>query len=354
MEMNPLEKLTIIIFSKNRNHFLRETLIYYQNYQIRTLVLHDCIEPLVDVEEFTFASYFPSDKSLSERFKVASKLIKTRYSIFSGDDELFLPSALKEMIWLMEMDSALASCGGQALGITQYKNRIIGNLAYGNLIDYHNDSPTLANRVEYQTNYKGSGLPVGAFYRVMKTEIMGKVLDTIGKLENISCVYVSEIIPDIYLTFFGKCIYTNEIFWIRNWINPSVNSRDFNRSFYFHEWWNALEYLPEKENFIQLMFRSIPTNLDILEFTSLLNEFAIGRKITELNENSRIVRSNTRYLLRRVKTKLRLEFYLLRHHGKDEGALIRKRLSDSNVLVNSHELETSLTTVENYYSIPLK
>ena len=83
----------------------------------------------------------------------------------------------------------------------QYKNRIIGNLAYGNLIDYHNDSPTLANRVEYQTNYKGSELPVGAFYRVMKTEIMGKVLDTIGKLENISCVYVSEIVPDIYLTF---------------------------------------------------------------------------------------------------------------------------------------------------------
>ena len=307
-----------------------------------------------DVAEFTFASYFPSDKSLSERFEVASKLIKTRYSIFSGDDELFLPSALKEMILLMEMDPALASCGGQALGMTQYKNRIIGNLAYGNLIDYRNDSPVLVNRVEYHTNYKGTGLPVGAFYRVMKTEIMVKVLDTIAKLGNISCVYVSEIIPDIYLTFFGKCIYTNEIFWIRNWINPSVNSGDFNRSLYFHEWWNSLEYLAEKENFIRLMFRSIPTNLDILEFTSLLNEFAIGRKITELSENSRFVRFNTSYLLRRVKTKLRLEFDLIRHHGKDEGTLIRKRLNNSNVLVNSNELRTSLTTIENYFSVSLK
>ncbi len=240
--------------------------------------------------------------------------INTRYAIFCADDELLLPSGLSSMGTYLENHLEISSVGGKTIGVGKYGKNLTATYTYQNMVGYSNLGNSFFERLESHT-FGQVEYRTGAMYRLMRTELMTKLLRTFSELSVISTPYIFEVTGEIVINGLGKTVYLNELYWVRNWINEQVEHKNWNRRLYFQKWWSSEDYAAERATWIDLL-------------TALSNDKDSNRKLSHivegLNQKRRIL--ETREL--KSKSKLRSKI-------PDWPRKIKRNLTPRKLVVNS-------------------
>jgi hypothetical protein len=325
--------ITIIIFSRERHNELLRSLRYWDEIGLAYVVVHNSINDLAYQSRNVNSVYVKSQSSFADRCKIANSYIKTRYSIICSDDEVYLLSALKKMIELLDRKEELESVGGQAIGIGIYGSSLTTTYAYTNMLAYANLSEDAEARLNYHFNTFNT-YKQGSMYRMMRTKSMNTLLSIFSELSFVSTPYIFEITGEILMNYLGKSEYLNEVFWIRNWIKSPVSDSAWNRKRYFYIWFESDEFSLEVSKWIQIMntyTNSINTNGVLEKFLPIIYE---NRKRVELNEEK--------------KSKSKFQFLTL-HQKNEIKKLLKLRPKPSSIMDVSQYLsifKVSINEVE--------
>lgn len=277
-----LENLQVVIFSRNRHKQLIESLRYWNHCGIKTLVLHNTQDPLDSIDIPPTTEYIVHRGTYAERCEIASRNLKFDFLIIASDDERYLPTALSKMVEQLEEFPELTSVGGQAIGIMANGLRYRTNLAYGSQIQYQNTATDFQGRFDF--HYESGRNYSGAMYRVFRREDFKKFLLLISKFSDIGTPYIFEVTAELFWTLIGPAKYVDEVFWVRNWVVPPIQTGDWDRKQYFYEWSQNPTHKKEFESWKQMVadeLEPLKSNPDF--FTKI----AFHRMTIEQNEQTR-------------------------------------------------------------------
>ena len=339
-----LSELTIIIFSRDRNAYLKSAINFYSKFNINTIVVHNCKTSIADSEIPANCNYFPGSLGISQRLSQAAKELSTKYVVLTSDDEFFIPSALSKIVNKLKHDETLLSCFGQTIALNKYKGKMLGNITYSSLRTYSNRNDSILKRVDYHLLQNSGVAPIGSVYRVMKIETFKQLALVWEKTLDISsCKYIFEIIADIYLLVLGKSEYIDEIVWCRNWVNPSISDETNNRNLYFYQWWEQKEYEYQKKKFIEHVFNDLSKSITLDQLNSILYDYYLIRKVIELCEQNRHKsKLLSRLTLKKIIAKLALMGNHFKHHKTDDIQVILNNVEKANIAYNRNQLEVAL------------
>lgn len=300
-ELMDLTEITVVILSRDRQDYLIKTLRYWSSVRIRILVLDNSIAPLELAKIPKNVKYLHSKTSYGNRCIQAAKLIDTEYAIMSSDDEVYLPSGLGSAIKALKNNFELISVGGQVLALGQYGSQLTYSLPYSFNYGYENlhDKPIDRLKEHFDIN---AGYRNGSLYRLMRTKILATILLSLENSNNIRTPYLMEVTSEILIAGLGKTQYLDDLFWIRNWINPPVKHKTWDRREYFHKWADAepIQYESWASGLSYIL------KLNAIEKSEIFAAIREIRKNAELNEASkkRIITSflptSFRYLLKKT------------------------------------------------------
>lgn len=302
--VDPLENLTIVILSRGRETVLTRSLDYWNSNRIKTIVVHNSDNPICPKSRVQGSVYLNSLTSYGERAGIAAKLLNTEFAILCNDDEVYLPSALRNMISNLIGSDDLVSVGGQCLAVSEYGPLICGQLIYRDMNNYKNLYNDPFARLEYHLDISVNH--IGAMFRMMRSIHLQNLLIIFKMCDNISTPYIHEATSEILLSIYGKSLYINEIYWIRNWIEPAVQHGKWDRKLYFHIWWESEKYLDQKIAWIRILNEIIDPLINFKELEQILETNYKIRKLKELNElnnkksYSRFLPSNLKYGVKRL------------------------------------------------------
>ncbi len=332
-----LANLQVVIFSRNRHVQLTESLRYWDQCGIETLVLHNTQEPLSLLDIPPTTEYIVHQGSFAERCEIASRNLKFNFYIIASDDERYLPTALSKMVEQLEDFPELSSVGGQAVGIMRHGLKFRTTLAYKSQLHYFNLSTDYQSRLAF--HYESGRAYSGAMYRVYRKDQFRSFLRLISRFSDISTPYIFEVTAELFWTLIGPAKYVDEVFWVRNWIVPPIQTGDWNRKLYFHEWSQNLKYQNEFESWKEMMSE---------EFELLKNDsnvytgIVFHRAKVEQNERMRNQALEKRKLsrIRELASKV---FSILSSKFKINE--LDSQLSESYVNIRKDELITALTSM---------
>ena len=338
-----LSELTIIIFSKDRNAYLKSAINFYSKFNINTIVVHNCKTSIAGAEIPANCNYLPGSLEISQRLSQAARELSTKYVVMASDDEFLIPSALSKIVNKLKHDETLLSCFGQTVALNKYKGKMLGNLTYSSLRTYSNRNDSILKRVDYHLLQNSCVAPIGSVYRVMKIETFKQLVLIWEKtLDITSCKYIFEIIADIYLLVLGKSEYIDEVVWCRNWVNASINDISVNRNLYYYEWWENIAYIEEKNNYINRIFKDMSKFMTMSELNKILHDFYISRKQIELKEKNQKSNKSGKFTIRKFKAKVHLiKNYWMTYNTNDIKEIIRN-LSISGIPCDENQFEHAL------------
>lgn len=113
-----LSRLTVIIPSYERPHYLGRALRYWSGCGARVLVLDGSRSPFLHRDPRRFlrgdnVTYLHRPVRLAERLALAGEMLDTPYAVLAGDDEFHLASGLSAAIAALDADPALVACCGR-------------------------------------------------------------------------------------------------------------------------------------------------------------------------------------------------------------------------------------------------
>ena len=318
-----LEDITVVVLSRGRERQLLRSIHYWNQTKLRVVILHNTQAPLPTDSFASNIHYIVSEKDFAGRCEIAASEINTRYAIFCADDELLLPSGLSSMGTYLENHLEFSSVGGKTIGVGKYGKNLTATYTYQNMVGYSNLGNSIFERLESHT-FGQVDYRTGAMYRLMRTELMTKLLCTFSELSVMSTPYIFEVTGEIVVNGLGKTVYLDELYWVRNWINEQVEHKNWNRRLYFQKWRSSEEYGAERATWIELL-------------TSLSDDTDSYRKFSHivegLNQKRRILET------RELKAKSKL-----RNKVPDWPKKIRRNLTPRKLVVNSidHFLEDQI------------
>jgi hypothetical protein len=256
---------------------------FWERYKIQTLVLDNSPQPLDEASQYKFCQYIYSTGNFKARSLQASTLIQTKYSIVISDDELYLPSTLKNMRDFLEENSDFESVGACTLAIWKYGPQISGNWAYIKTKGYLNTGDSALERIRYHTG-KGKN-PITSFFTSNLTRT-GNLVRCL-KLYSIAPVLATDALSVFSICAAGRSKYLDELYWIRNWNEFPKSHTGWDRSISLHEWWLDIKNEDEKTEFRKKLinfFRRIASGDDFEEAWSMILS-ANGISQTTVNKN---------------------------------------------------------------------
>ena len=334
-----LKDLTIIILSRGREQILSKTLNFWNSNGIRTVVIHNSE---IDIDQKTVVEgsvYLTSATSYSVRAGIAATHIATNFAIICNDDELYIPSALEKMILKLNENIEYTSVGGQSLAVSKYGKIITGTLCYKDMWQYENlyDKPRdrLEHHLDPSKNY------IGAMFRMLRAAIMIDLLTSIKYSDEISTPYIHESTSEILITIYGKSQYISEIYWIRNWQEPEVQHKNWDRKLYFHFWWEEVEFSEQRAKWIIILVKFSSGLMGLKDFGEILEKNYKLRKVKELHEQERrkkgvnIISTDLKYLLKKffLPKKLPLSLEIELTHIKSLGIGIDEKEIDKIIKI---------------------
>jgi hypothetical protein len=251
-----LADVSIVIISQGREESLMRTLTYWSSQSVKVVVVHDSKKPLDISKNAVNLTYRIHHGSYGERCAIVPELLKTKYSILSSDDELYIPSALHAMKLVMDNDETIASVGGRTIAIGKYASLVTATNPYQNMYGYVNDAESPYSRVCGHYD-KDHGNRIGGIYRLLKTEHMKNMLDIFGAVSKVTTPYIYEVTAEILINSMGSGVYLSNVYWIRNWINEPVQNRNWNRNLQFTSWAKNATYDDEVSEWKQTLSREL-------------------------------------------------------------------------------------------------
>ncbi len=283
-----LNNICVVVISRGREDILKRCIGYWEYLGVQLVVVHKSDSPIGPELLSKNITYIHHQGSFSERCGIAAQNLKGEFSILASDDELYLPSGLIALAQHLKSNPHENSVGGQTLALLKYgfKNQLVQ--IYSDMKDYSNLSEVAEKRLEYNFIERGLKRNSGAMYRMYPTGQMEKFLELLNSLKGISCPYIFEVTAEIYWTLIGSSTYINEVFWIRNWIEPPLQRTDWNRKLYFFEWFKSESFQDEVSEWIQKLRISVDIDLSKLISQELIERVLQKREIEEKSEIARV------------------------------------------------------------------
>lgn len=298
----------MIILSRGRESQLRRSVEYWNQTQLRVLILHNTLSPLpIDLFE-SHVTYVVSTTDFASRSKIASEMMQTKYAVLCSDDELLLPSALGRMGQYLEDHEELVSVGGRTLALGKLGSKTTATFIYRNMLGYRNLEKSMPERLIHHTKYQ-QDYKSGSMYRLMHSNLMAEMLKTFSQLSEVSTPYIYEVTGEIIVNGKGQGIYLEELYWLRNWVNDQVKHSNWNRKLYFHQWWENDYYRNQCNLWKNLMQISLGDSLTPNQLDEVLEDIFEKRRAVEQREIQRSLNTK-RYLpkgLRAAKHRLSLK-----------------------------------------------
>lgn len=230
-----LEELTVIILSRERQHCLQKVIPFWEKHGIRTLIVDQSRMPLYKdiLGSLKIGQYIHLDRPFRERCKKVLEYLDTKYSIVISDDELYIPTALIEMMGILEDNPDLVSVGGMALSIWRYGPQICGSWPYQATAGYINDEGSSLGRVQRHTNYGMKSVTTFLTSNLTRTEQIRDCFRLYAKSPIIS----TEASSSFAICSAGRFKYVDVLYWIRNWNEPPRSNTGWDRTLMIHDWW---------------------------------------------------------------------------------------------------------------------
>jgi len=280
-----LEDLTIVILTRGRERILAKTLDFWNSNGIKTVVVHNSFNPIDVKSKIQGSIYEVSNLSYAQRAGMAAAFIVTEFAIICNDDEVYIPSALRNMIKILKNDNDLVSVGAQCLAVSKYGKLISGLLIYQDMANYENLHNNARERLELHLDIDVNH--IGAMFRVMRSIHMKILLISFKMCDGISTPYIHEVTTEILLNIYGKSLYISEIYWIRNWIEPPIMHENWDRKLYFHIWWEEEKYFGQRDKWIKMIEALSKESLSSQDLRFVLQKNYKIRKFKELNEKNK-------------------------------------------------------------------
>ena len=243
-----LDKLTIVIFSHNRHKYLKRTIKYWSDYNVKLLVLDGSDTKLNDsCLNSKNLKYIHNPVDLYDRLLSSTNYIDTEFMLLGGDDEFYLPSAISKCIEFLLKESTFSSCGGLSVGFSTYKKNVFGNEQYPKLKDLSLDHDNALDRIKsHFHNY----VPAH-FYSVIRSN-KWKIIckHTFKKEYNFFAAF--ELQVEFLVMVSGKSKIISELMWLRNQEVASVKGDRHakNAKKLISEWWIDKNFEKEKQEFL--------------------------------------------------------------------------------------------------------
>lgn len=230
-----LREVTVVILSRGRETELSKTLAFWSTINISVLVLHNTEKPIQSMINMPNVEYVVAKIPYGERCGLVERYLKTDYAILCSDDEVYIPSALANMKALLEQELELMSVGGLTVSVGKYGPITTGNFSYSKIRGYENKGEYPLSRIINHFDMK-SGYRNGAIYRLMRKDLFISTMNLFSLLTNISTPYIYEVTGEIFVNSQGMTKYTEDVYWLRNWINDPVGHKNWDRKMYFKDW----------------------------------------------------------------------------------------------------------------------
>ncbi|MEI6881951.1 MAG: hypothetical protein WCK82_11565 [Bacteroidota bacterium] len=266
---------------------MKKVLEFWGNTPVKVIVLHRTIAPLNILEVPSNTNYIHCDFSYAKRADIAFKLIKTEYSIICSDDEVYLISALNDMVNTIAKNVKLKSIGGQCIAVSKYGNKIAASKAYIELMNYSVESNDTTKRLEMHLLQNLRKTAVGGMYRLMRSDDMVCLLRIFSKTAGINSPYVFEATGEIYTALIGNCTYLKNVYWIRNWDSEIISTIDWDRNKNFSDWWFNSNNSNAREMWVKNIVQESKTDINFLSLNIILNQYFLNQKLIERKKYKR-------------------------------------------------------------------
>tara|TARA_B110000027_G_C16091079_1_gene288436 strand:+ start:193 stop:1257 length:1065 start_codon:yes stop_codon:yes gene_type:complete len=352
MSKSLLDKLTLIIFTYNRHKYLKRTINYWSNYNLKLLILDGSNIKFNDpVLNNANIKYIHSTGSLYDRLLSSAKYIDTEFMILGADDEFYLPSALSSCVRFLIDNSSFSSCGGRAIGFgSDYKSKIFGKQIYLKLKNLNLDQNSPYERI---FNHFSDYVPAH-FYSVIRLNKWKKICSYVfQKRYNFAAAH--ELQVEFLTIVSGKSKIMPELMWMRN-LEVKRIYKDL-IELEINNWWLESNFHNEKLDFLRKMneaskelISNINFNFDEKEISKLFELYIkknFHEKFSKRNFFSRILDIISPQI-REMKKKFIKKYKLKNNKYKslvEEVRLIEKE----SVIVNYKELNYVINTLNQNY-----
>jgi len=322
-----LEKLTLIILSKNRERELSQVIDYWATTPVRLVIIHDTNNSLNYKNKGSKLVYIKSKDSIIERLYASLDYISTPYAMIANDDEIFLVEPLLKFICYLENKHELEAIGGQVVAYNWAGHKLLGIKIYPFLHNFLNNHKSSINRIKKTFRTKNV-MDLTLMYRSHEFKNIVKC-----------CKYFTEYsTPVMYETMFAffsslfcRSVRLNYVYWMRNWFTPFHENKDWDRNLTWKNWCTVEKFQNEVLNWEKSMAAVLRKKTDFTDFeignliSLLLNWEAIG----ERTQHSKFLSLRIRF---KNTLKLVIPPYLVWKLKSMIPALNRKIMSDFDVL----------------------
>ena len=241
-----LEKLTIVIFTYNRHQYLKRSLAYWSNYNVKLVILDGSDKKFENPKlKLKNIRYIHNTNGLYDRLLNSVKHIDTEFMILAADDEFYLPSALCSCINFLMKDNTYSSCGGRAIGFGfDNKKNIFGKQIYQKLKNLTLNQKSSKARI---TNHFSNYVPAH-FYSVIKSNNWKKICPHVFK-QKYDFFGSIELQVEFLIILSGKSKIISELMWMRS---HGVQQLKFNLpQSKMQDWWSKKKFQDEKLKFLK-------------------------------------------------------------------------------------------------------
>lgn len=344
-----LDKLTIIIFSYNRQKYLKRTIKYWSNYNVKLLVLDGSDTKLEDSCLNTKnIKYIYDPRGLYKRLLSSIDYIDTEFMILGCDDEFYLPSALSTCINFLIKESSFSSCKGRAIGFgTRNKGKeIFGKEQYPKLrnlcLDHNNASERIS---KHFSNYVPAHL-----FSVMKSNKWQIICKYVFEKEyNFTGVWELQI--EFLVMVSGKSKVIPELMWMRNLEVAPIRGTSPSMSYKvrIRNWWYQKKFRKEKEDFLNKMKKACDefSNDQNFEFTKNVIE-----KLFEIYIHApfrvNLFRYNVNIIINKIKKLIKTTLYSVNIITNKDKVLLEeiRLLEEQCVSVNYKDLDQVISALQ--------
>lgn len=264
--MIDLSKLTIIIPTYNRSHYVIRNMTYWSKTNAIVHVLDGSDNPIENINQYNFPyniNYHHLAISFADRISFAKKFIKTEFCILLGDDDIFLCSGLHACIQELECSNDIISCLGRTIWFNYENDSIVGGLEYLEMENYKILDDDRFERMRVHMNpYRCSTI-----YSVVKSKYWLEAADLVSKFifEDPGVV---ELQFELAISYLGKSKVIPNLMWLRSNENPSLYD---GKKIKFHIWWNDPRFNLYQNKLIDITSEYLSKN-DKIEFYKLKKE----------------------------------------------------------------------------------
>jgi glycosyltransferase domain-containing protein len=243
---NLLEKLTVVIISKDRKNELENVVNYWLKTSCKLVVIHDSKEPLNSSHTDKNFVYIPSEEPYLNRLAIAENFITTPYSVICNDDEIFLVDPLLKFIYFLDSDKNIEAVGGQVVAYSWAGNKLLASNIYPYLQNYLNKNKSSISRIRNTFETKNV-MDITLIYRSNEFK---QIINCCKNFSGFTVPVMGEMMFAFFSSYYCRSARLIDIYWMRNWFTPFHNYENWNRGLTWSDWCNDPKFQGEVRKWI--------------------------------------------------------------------------------------------------------